>query len=67
MPTYTNVSKPTSSVYTGIYFSGREIYDDSSIEYDQSSVAYDSIIDADYTNISKPTGSVYTAIVKPIT
>ena len=65
MPGYTTVAKPTSSVYTGIYFSGHQIYDQADIEYDQSTVAYDSIIDADYTNILKPTGSVYTAIAKP--
>ena len=64
MPTYTNVAKPTSSVYTGLYVEGKQVYDQADIEYDQSSVAYDSVIN-NYTNINKPTGSVYTAIAKP--
>ena len=64
MPGYTNVAKPTSSVYTGLYVEGKQIYDQADIEYDQSNVNYDTIID-NYTNISKPTSSVYTAIAKP--
>lgn len=64
MPGYTNVAKPTSSIYTGVYMTGKQIYDQSDIEYDQSTVAYDSVIDG-YTNVGKPTGSVYTAIAKP--
>lgn len=64
MPGYTNVAKPTSSVYTGTYPEGKQIYDQANIEYDQSSVAYDTISN-NYTNISKPTSSVYTAIAKP--
>jgi len=62
---YTNIAKPTSSVYTGTYVEGKQIYDQADIEYDQSNVAYDSVNDAAYTNLNKPTGSVYTAIVKP--
>lgn len=61
---YVNISKPTSSVYTGLYVEGKQIYDQVDIEYDQSNVAYDSISD-DYTNLAKPTGSIYTAIAKP--
>jgi len=62
---YVNIAKPTSSVYTGTYVEGKQIYDQADIEYDQSSVSYDTVNDANYTTISKPTGSVYTAIVKP--
>jgi len=63
---YINVNKPTSSIYTGTYVEGKQIYDQVDIEYDQSSVAYDSVNDAAYTDVSKPTSSVYTKIVKPI-
>lgn len=62
---YTNVSKPTGSVYTGLYVEGKQVYDQSDIEYDDPNVTYDTVIGDSYTNISKPTGSVYTAIAKP--
>lgn len=61
---YTNVLKPTSSVYTGTYVEGKQIYDQADIIYDQSTVAYDTIIN-NYTNIGKPIGSVYSNILKP--
>ena len=64
MPSYTDVAKPTGSVYTGLYVEGKQIYDQADITYDNSTVAYDTVID-NYTGISKPTGSVYTAISKP--
>ena len=64
MPGYTNVPKPTSSIYTGLYPEGKQIYDQVDVEYDQSSVAYDTIAN-NYTNISKPTSSVYSNIAKP--
>ena len=65
MPGYTNVAKPTSSVYTGLYVEGKQIYDQANIDYDQSTVAYDTVSN-EYTNIGKPTGSVYTTIAKPL-
>ena len=61
---YTDIAKPTSSVYTGLFVEGKQIYDQTDIEYDQSSVAYDTVSN-NYTNINKPTGSVYSAIAKP--
>ena len=64
MPGYTNVAKPTSSIYTGIYADGKQIYDQADIEYDESTVAYDAVSN-EYTNISKPISSVYTAVAKP--
>ena len=66
MPGYTNVNKPTSSVYTGTYVEGKQIYDQADIEYDQSNVSFDTINDANYTNIAKPVSSIYTKIVKPV-
>lgn len=62
---YTNVSKPTGSVYTGLYVEGKQVYDQADIDYDDSAVSYDTVIGDSYTNINKPTGSVYTAIAKP--
>ena len=64
MPDYTNIAKPTSSVYTGLYVEGKQIYDQADIDYDQSTVAYDTVSN-EYTNIGKPTSSVYTAVAKP--
>ena len=64
MPGYTNVAKPVSSVYTGNYPEGKQIYDQADIEYDDANVAYDTVSN-NYTNIGKPTGSVYTAIANP--
>lgn len=61
---YTNVAKPTSSIYIGLYPEGKQIYDQVDITYDQSNVAYDSLTN-NYTNVSKPTSSVYTKITKP--
>lgn len=65
MTGYTNIPKPTSSVYTGIFVEGKQIYDQADISYDQSNVAYDTVNNASYTNISKPSSSVYTNISKP--
>lgn len=63
---YTNIAKPTDATYTGVYSSGRQIYDDS-FAYDDSAVFYDSIDENAYTSLSKPTDSIYTSIAKPTT
>jgi hypothetical protein len=62
---YTNVPKPTSSVYTNINPVGKEQYDDANITYDSADTFYDGVNQAAYTNIAKPIGSVYTKISKP--
>ena len=67
MATYTNVAKPTSSVYTNINAQGNEQYNQANLAYDDSSIFYDGINEAAYTSVSKPTGSVYTSISKPST
>lgn len=61
---YINVAKPTSSVYTGLFVEGKQVYDQADITYDQSSVAYDTVSN-EYTNVTKPVSSIYTKINKP--
>jgi WD40 repeat protein len=51
---WTTVAKPTSSLFTGTYFPGNEIYDDSTIAYDSSTTYYDSINYGQYTNVETP-------------
>ena len=62
---YTNVSKPTSSVYTVVNTQGKEQYDQASLTYDDSSIFFDGVNASAYTNVVKPTSSVYTNISKP--
>lgn len=62
---YTNISKPTSSVYTRLNIGDKTEYDQPDIEYDDSNIFYDGVNQNAYTDISKPTGSVYTMISKP--
>ena len=64
MPGYTNIAKPTSSVYTGLFVEGKQIYDQTDIEYDQSTVDYDTVSD-NYTNLAKPVSSLYSNVLKP--
>lgn len=51
---YTDISKPTSSLYTRLNPQGKEQYDQSSIEYDESGTYYDTVNTTAYTNVSKP-------------
>ena len=66
MPPYTNVAKPTSSVYTNVNPVGKEQYDGPSITYDDANVFYDGVNETAWTNVSKPVGSVYTKVLKPV-
>ena len=52
---YTKISKPTSSVYTGLFVEGKQVYDQVDVSYDDSVVAYDTVID-NYTDVAKPIG-----------
>lgn len=65
MATYTNVPKPTSSIYSNINVVGKQIYDDAGTSYDSSATPYDGVDMAAWHNISKPNSSVYTKISKP--
>lgn len=65
MPGYTNVPKPTSSIYSKINPIGKQVFDDSGTTYDDASTPYDGILTTAYTNVSKPISSVYTKISKP--
>ncbi len=51
---WTNVSKPTSSVFSRVTVSGRNIYDDTSVSYDDTDVFYDSFNINAWTNVVKP-------------
>lgn len=62
---YTYVSKPTSSLYSAVYYEGKQIYDQSDIAYDESSIYYDSVNPVAYTSVAKPTSSTYTMVSKP--
>ena len=62
---YTNVAKPTSSVYSRQTFEGKYIWDDPNVFWDDPNVYWDGNNVASYTNASKPTSSVYTNILKP--
>ena len=64
---YSYIDKPTDATYTGVYASGRQIYDDPLVSYDDSAVYYDGVDENAYTNLSKPIDSIYTSISKPIT
>ena len=66
MPPYTNVAKPTSSVYTNVNPVGKEQYDESGFTYDDANVFYDGVNETAWTNVSKPVGSVYTKVLKPV-
>ena len=62
---WTNVSKPTSSVYARINTIGKEQYDQSDITYDSATVFYDGVNQSAWTSVAKPTSSVWTSIAKP--
>jgi hypothetical protein len=51
---WTDVTKPSSTTYTGVYFPGKEIYDDSTIAYDSSATYYDTTAAGQYTQILTP-------------
>ena len=63
---YTNIAKPTATIYTDVNPQGREQYDDIVIAYDDSGIYYDGTDINAYSNVSKPTSSTYTFITKPI-
>lgn len=65
MVVYTNVAKPTSSVYTFLNPMGKQQYDQANLTYDDSTTYYDGINPNQYTNVSKPATTVYTTIAKP--
>lgn len=52
---WTQVTKPTSTSYTRVSSSGREIYDDSSVSYDDSDTFFDGFNPNMWTDITKPT------------
>lgn len=63
--TYTNVPKPTSSVYSNVNPVGKQTFDDANTAYDSSVTPYDGVDMGAWTNVSKPVSSVYTKITKP--
>lgn len=65
MSPWTNVLKPTSSVWTAVNPQGKEQYDQSDIEYDDADIYYDGENPNQYTKVAKPTSSVWTKISKP--
>lgn len=52
--TYTNVAKPTSSVYSNQNPVGKEQFDDSNITYDSSTVFYDGVNQTAFSSLAKP-------------
>jgi len=63
---WTNVAKPNTPTYTNVNPSGREQYDQSSIEYDQADIYYDGVNPNQYTNVAKPVTPTWTNISKPV-
>lgn len=61
---WTNVSKPTSSVWSMSNPQGKEQYDQN-IVYDDPDTFYDGINEGAYTSVAKPTSSVWSFIAKP--
>jgi hypothetical protein len=53
---YTDVSKPTDATYTAVYTQGRQVYNQSDIDYDGADTFYDSVDVTAYTDIAKPAG-----------
>jgi len=62
---WSNVSKPTSSTWTNVYFSGKIGYDDINTTYDESTIYYDGYNPNQWSNVSKPASSTWTKINKP--
>ena len=62
---WTNIAKPTSSVYSNVNPQGKEQYDQASIEYDDADIFYDGLNESLYTNVNKPSATTYTNIAKP--
>lgn len=63
---WTNVAKPTSSVWTSINPMGKEQYDQASLTYDDASTYYDGIVPFQWTNVSKPSVTGWINIQKPV-
>ena len=51
---WTNVTKPSSTTYTNINGTGREIYDQSDVLYDDPDVFFDGVNPNMWTEVAKP-------------
>lgn len=65
MTTYTNIQKPSNTLYTNINFVGKQQYDQVDIFYDDPVAFYDGININQYTVVTKPVSTNYTNIAKP--
>lgn len=62
---WTNIPKPTSSVWTSINPMGKEQYDQASLTYDDISTYYDGTVPMQWTAVLKPSTNAWTNIPKP--
>lgn len=53
---WTKVSKPSSTSYTNVNFTGKQEYDQFDVTYDDASTYYDSFNPSMWTSVAKPTG-----------
>lgn len=73
MSAWTNVAKPTSSIWTSINPVGKEQYDQASLSYDDSGTYYDGVNPSQWTDVAKPTNGriIYagmaTGLLMPLT
>lgn len=51
---WTNVNKPTGTLYTNVNPSGKEQYDQSNLTYNNAVTYYDGVNPSQWTDISKP-------------
>lgn len=63
---WTNVTKPTSTSYTKINGTGREVYDQPDITYDDSDIFFDGLNPNMWTNLAKPTITASTSMLSGI-
>lgn len=63
---WTNVAKPTSSVWTEVNAAGKEGYDQVDISYDSSTTFYDGVNPSQWTDVNKPASPAsWVSVAKP--
>lgn len=63
---WTNIPKPTASVWSSVNPQGKEQYDQSTITYDDANTFYDGVNPNQWTDIAKPATSSWVSIPKPL-
>lgn len=62
---WTNVGKPSGTMYINVNPQGKEQYDQSSILYDDVGTYYDGVNSTQWSDVSKPVGPIWTPVAKP--